>query len=151
MTRDRFLEILRNLHFCNNEAFTDEDGRDFKVQELVKHWYVCHLSNNEKNKSSPWIILGLSITNLDKFDYLKFSSSFSNKVFKAAMNPAAIQSIDEHMVKFKGQLSWKQYLPKKPIKWGIKMWNRCSAQTGYCYEIQLYLGTKCEISIEFFK
>ncbi|KAI0210525.1 hypothetical protein LSAT2_004722, partial [Lamellibrachia satsuma] len=29
-------------------------------------------------------------------------------------------SVDEAMIRFDGRLSWKQYLPKKPVKWGIK-------------------------------
>ena len=35
------------------------------------------------------------------------------------------QSIDEHMVKFKGHHSMKQYVKNKPIKWGFKFWLRC--------------------------
>ena len=31
-------------------------------------------------------------------------------------------SVDEAMVAFKGQLSMKQYLPMKPVKRGIKIW-----------------------------
>jgi len=31
-------------------------------------------------------------------------------------------SIDEAMVKYKGRVFFRQYMPKKPIKWGIKVW-----------------------------
>lgn len=46
------------------------------------------------------------------------------------------------MVKFKGQLSFRQYLPSKPIKWGIKVWSLCKASTGYAYQMQVYTGRK---------
>jgi hypothetical protein len=34
------------------------------------------------------------------------------------------QSIDEIMVAFKGRSILRMYLPKKPKKWGIKLWGR---------------------------
>ena len=39
------------------------------------------------------------------------------------MGPTSEQAIDEHMIKFKGQYSMKQYMPQKLIKKGFKM--RC--------------------------
>ena len=36
-----------------------------------------------------------------------------------------MQSIDEEMIPFKGKHNLKQYLPKKPIKWGFKVFARC--------------------------
>ena len=44
------------------------------------------------------------------------------------------------MIKFKGRLSFRQYLPAKPIKWGIKMWALCESDTGYAYNMQVYTG-----------
>ena len=41
-------------------------------------------------------------------------------------NPNKEQSIDEGMIAFKGRLSFKQYLPAKPTKFGIKVWERAS-------------------------
>ena len=52
------------------------------------------------------------------------------------------QSIDEHMTKFQGHSSMKQYLQLKPIKWGFKWWFRCASSTGYLYEFDLYLVKK---------
>jgi hypothetical protein len=43
-------------------------------------------------------------------------------------NPNKEQSIDEGMIAFKGRLSFKQYLPAKPTKFGIKVWERASPQ-----------------------
>ena len=43
-----------------------------------------------------------------------------NKAFQDAMSDAEKQSIDEHMTKFKGRMSCKQYMKNKPIKWGFK-------------------------------
>lgn len=55
-------------------------------------------------------------------------------------NPNRDQSVDEAMVKFRGRLSFKQYLPLKPIKHGIKVWSRADPNNGYLHEFQVYTG-----------
>ncbi|XP_035218706.1 uncharacterized protein LOC118191946 [Stegodyphus dumicola] len=51
--------------------------------------------------------------------------------FKASMNP---------WLNSKVVSSLKQYLPLKPIKRGIKVWERCDAATGYTYDFNIYSG-----------
>lgn len=60
--------------------------------------------------------------------------------FLKAREESPYQSIDESMTKFKGRSSLKQYLPMKPIKRGIKIWERCDSQTGYTYDFDIYSG-----------
>lgn len=55
-------------------------------------------------------------------------------------HPHKEQSIDEGMIAFKGRLSFKQYFPAKPTKFGIKVWERASPQNGYEHEFQVYTG-----------
>lgn len=63
------------------------------------------------------------------------------------MNNSLRQSIDEHMIKFKGHNIMKQYIKNKPIKWGFKMWCRCESSTGYLYHFDLYTGKKTNTEI----
>lgn len=65
-----------------------------------------------------------------------------NLCFQKAMNNSKRQSIDEHMVKFKGHNIMKQYISNKPIKWGFKMWCRAESSTGYLFQFDLYTGKK---------
>ena len=60
--------------------------------------------------------------------------------FQETYTPYGYATIDESMIKFKGRLSFRQYLPSKPIKWGIKMWALCESDTGYAYNMQVYTG-----------
>jgi hypothetical protein len=57
-----------------------------------------------------------------------------------AYTPSECVAVDESMVKFKGRLSFRQYLPSKPIKWGINAWCLCEFSTRYSYNIQVYTG-----------
>lgn len=102
MTRDRFMKILQNIHFADNQT-ADKSDKAYKLRYIINHL---------------------------------------NEAFQEAMSDADKQSIDEHMTKFKGRMSCKQYMKNKPIKWGFKWWCRCSSKTGYLYEFELYLGKK---------
>ena len=42
--------------------------------------------------------------------------------FAEAYDPHKEVVVDEAMIKFQGRSSLKQYMPKKPVKHGIKVW-----------------------------
>ena len=60
--------------------------------------------------------------------------------FRNCYTPGQYLSIDESMIAFKGRLSFLQYLPKKPHKWGMKAWVLADAKTGYTWAWKLYTG-----------
>ena len=47
--------------------------------------------------------------------------------------------IDEAMIRFKGRSSLKQYVPKKPIRRGIKAWVRADSSNGYICQFDIYI------------
>jgi len=50
-------------------------------------------------------------------------------------------TVDESMIKYMGwAITWIQYMPKKPIKHGIKVFAMCCAATGYLYGFEVYTG-----------
>ena len=49
-------------------------------------------------------------------------------------------SVDESMIAFKGRLSFIQYLPNKPHKWGMKAYVLTDSVSGYTYSWRLYTG-----------
>ena len=54
-------------------------------------------------------------------------------------------SVDEGMIAFKGRLSFRQYLPAKPTKYGIKVWMAADSSNGYVVNFSVYLGSEGEI------
>ena len=52
-------------------------------------------------------------------------------------------SVDESMVKFYGRTLLKQYMPRKPIRFGIKLWALCTI-TGYLLHFEIYCGKEAE-------
>ena len=67
--------------------------------------------------------------------------------FSAVYTPGRNVSIDEAMVPFKGRSSLKQYMPKKPIKRGFKIWMAVDAENGFVTNLEVHTGKK-EGSIE---
>ena len=49
-------------------------------------------------------------------------------------------SVDECMISFKGQISWIQRMPQKPVKVGFKVFVLADSQTGYCWTLDIYVG-----------
>ena len=60
--------------------------------------------------------------------------------FKAHFQPGRDLSIDEAMTGFKRRIFFEQYMPAKPTKWGIKVWEMCEAATGCCVTFDICTG-----------
>ena len=48
--------------------------------------------------------------------------------------------VDEQLVAFRGRCGFRQYIPSKPAKYGIKMWWCCDSQSCYPLKGDVYLG-----------
>nr|XP_033323310.1 piggyBac transposable element-derived protein 4-like [Megalopta genalis] len=99
MKRDRFMSILKYLHFTDNTTDRIED-RLYKVRDIV-----------------------------DKIV----------RTFRNTVKPGKNIVIDESMVPWRGRLSFRQYIPGKRHKYGIKMYKLC-LPGGYTYNIHIYSG-----------
>ena len=44
------------------------------------------------------------------------------------------------MIAFKGRLSFRQYMPAKPTKYGIKVWLTADSSNGFVLNHKVYLG-----------
>ncbi|CAH1988980.1 unnamed protein product [Acanthoscelides obtectus] len=49
-------------------------------------------------------------------------------------------TVDEQLVSFRGRCPFKQYIPSKPAKYGVKIWTLCDSKTSYAYKLQIYTG-----------
>ena len=105
ISRKRFLQIHRFLHFVDNESLP---------------------SYGEPNYS--------------KIQKIKPIHTYLSEQFKDNFTPGRDVAIDEAMVKYKGRSSLKQYMPKKPIKRGFKVWMRADSATRYVSEFTVYEG-----------
>lgn len=60
--------------------------------------------------------------------------------FKRVYDPSKNMSISEGMIAYKGRLSFRQFMPAKLTKYGIKVWMAADAKNGYVSNFAVYLG-----------
>jgi hypothetical protein len=103
--RDRFLLLLKFLHFNDNKNQSETD-KLFKISPVVKHL---------KQK------------------------------FQRIMIPHRNLCIDESLTLWKGRLSFKQYIPSKRHRYGIKIFILCDCLTGFVLDFEIYVGSQTYI------
>ena len=125
-----------------------------KLSAIVEYWRVDNLIGNNVFQNTMIqnrfceILQNLHFagnTYYDKTDRgfkIRQVVDHLNKKFGEVLSNNKEQSIDEHIVKFKGRSDMKQCIKSKPIKWGFKFWFRCSSKTGYLYQLDIYLDKK---------
>ena len=95
-------------------------------------WYLHFVDNTTL---IPW-----SDPGYDKLGKVRPVIRILSEQFLQNYNPHCENSIDEAMIKFKGRSSMKQYLPKKPVKRGFKVWVRADGVNSYVCEFEVYTG-----------
>ncbi|XP_039618136.1 piggyBac transposable element-derived protein 4-like [Polypterus senegalus] len=55
-------------------------------------------------------------------------------------HPGPDVTLDERLLTFRGRCPFRQYMPNKPGKCGIKLWVVCDAQSSYAWDIQVCTG-----------
>ncbi|KAL3969261.1 leucine-rich repeat-containing G protein-coupled receptor 6 [Sarotherodon galilaeus] len=55
-------------------------------------------------------------------------------------NPGPNVTIDEQLMPFRGRCPFRQYIPSKPAKYGIKIWAACDTTSSYAWNLQVYTG-----------
>ncbi|CAG4947572.1 unnamed protein product [Parnassius apollo] len=104
-------------------------------------WLLNHIHLNDNS-----LIPSRENPNFDKLYKIRPLLNIIQRNFRANYKRSEKVAVDESMIKFKGRSSLKQYMPKKPIKRGYKVWMKC-AEPGYCLDFQLYTS-KQEHNVE---
>ncbi|CAH2013256.1 unnamed protein product [Acanthoscelides obtectus] len=55
------------------------------------------------------------------------------------LSPGRVLVIDESMVLFRGRLRFRQYIPNKTHRYGVKLYKLCTS-SGYTYNLKIYTG-----------
>ncbi|KAK3105132.1 hypothetical protein FSP39_017843 [Pinctada imbricata] len=100
-----------------------------RFQKLTQ---FLHMSNNEDHVPT-------GTSGHDRLFKIRPLIDLTRKNFQRYNRPGKCQSIDEGMIRYKGNYFAKQYTPCKPIKRGLKVWMRCEPN-GYTHDYRIYLG-----------
>ena len=75
----------------------------------------------------------------DRFYKVRPILSLFNPKIQGLYKPTKHISVNEGTIGFKGRLSFRQYMPAKPTKYGIRVWMAADASNGFVVN-QVYLG-----------
>ncbi|XP_053372688.1 piggyBac transposable element-derived protein 4-like [Mercenaria mercenaria] len=78
--------------------------------------------------------------NYDRLYKVKPVIQHVSETFLMSYDLSQQAAVDEAMIKFTGKLSFRQYMPAKPIKRGIKIWMLCDSNSAYLSKFEVYLG-----------
>lgn len=82
----------------------------------------------------------------DRLYKIRLLVEHTRNIFKNTMMPNKNLCIDESIIVFKGRLMFKQYIPSKRHRFGIKMFVLCDVETGYILDFIIYVGKETEIN-----
>ena len=136
-----------------NQSVSDTDVQEFLGQENGK-------SQPEDSESDKSTTSGETEWSRD-LQYMHFSHSTNepqcgdddyNRLFKVhqimymvlsnlkhVYEPSKPMSIDKGMIAYKGHLSFRQFMPAKLTKYGVKGWMAANAKNGYISNFAVYL------------
>ncbi|XP_062380314.1 piggyBac transposable element-derived protein 4-like [Sardina pilchardus] len=104
-SQDRFLILLRSLHFADNTTLNTAD----LLSKIIP-----------------------------VFSYLTTQ-------FKKVFTPFQNLCIDESLMLWKGRLRFRQYIPSKRHRFGIKFFILCDVKTSYVQDLIIYTGSPTDI------
>ena len=144
-----------------NQSVSDTKVQEFSEQESSE-------SQPEDSESDKSTISGEPERSRD-LQYMHFSHSTNepqrgdddyNRLFKVhrimymvlsnlkhIYEPSKPMSIDKGMIAYKGHLSFRQFMPAKLTKYGVKLW--MAAKNGYISNFAVYLDQAEKTAIEF--
>lgn len=104
-SQDRFLLLLRCLHFANNATAVSNDPL-----KKIRHIFTALTSS-----------------------------------FRRIFVPYRDLCVDESLMKWKGRLAFRQFIPSKRHRFGIKFFVLCDVLTGYVEDMIIYTGSSTDI------
>ncbi|XP_038072683.1 piggyBac transposable element-derived protein 4-like isoform X2 [Patiria miniata] len=75
----------------------------------------------------------------DKFAPIRDVFEMFRSTLIRHFSPSDSLTVGEQLLAFRGRCSFKQYMPKKPAKYGLKFWTAVDSRTHYTYNMQPYV------------
>nr|CAH7728882.1 unnamed protein product [Callosobruchus chinensis] len=81
---------------------------------------------------------------VDKLAAIREIFEYAVNKFQETYNPSCYLTFDEQLVAFRGKCPFRQYLPSKPAKYGIKIFALVDTKNAYACNLEIYAGKQPE-------
>ena len=133
--------ITRNKHMTIEEHWSTHPYLENPIFRKIMSRDRYQLLLQMLHFSDPYVIN----SSRDKLIKIRTLLQYTRKFFKETMIPYKNLCIDESIVVFKGRLMFKQYMPSKRHRFGIKMFVLCDVTTNYILDFIIYCGEGTDI------
>src|SRR5215510_12576011 len=138
-----FLAITIQMGHCIRDRLTDYWSRAENFHTLFysnsmkrdRFFHILRFLHFTDNKNEP----DMTDENSDRLWKMRHLFDILNHKFRKFYNPSEHLAVAEVIVKYKGRVIFRQYIPKKHKRFGIKIYKLCD-ETGYTYNMTVYLG-----------
>jgi hypothetical protein len=138
-----FLALIIEMGHCIRDKLTDYWTRaehfhtTFYTNAMKRDRFLhtLHFLHFTDNKNEP----DLTDVNSDRIRKMRNLFDILKENFSKFYNPSEHLAVDEVIVRFKGYVIFRKYIPKKHKCFGIKIY-KLFDETGYTYDMTVYLG-----------
>lgn len=99
---------------------------------------LTHLHFNDSREHTPG----------NKLEKIKWVIDHLRSKFTASLKPFQDLCVDESLLLWRGRLSFRQYIPQKRNRFGMKFFVLCDVETGCILDFIVYTGTGTEIKVD---
>jgi hypothetical protein len=100
--------------------------------EMILH--CLHLVNNEE------VIRDVNDPRFDRIAKTRWLVDMFHDVSKRIYNLEREVTVDECVIPYKGYCFIRQFMPDKPIRFGIKVWMLASSKSRFIWKMEVYFG-----------
>ncbi|XP_071052896.1 piggyBac transposable element-derived protein 4-like [Onthophagus taurus] len=131
--------VMRSSHLNFDDLFSADDmGNEFFYTTMSKQRFLfilrCVRFDEKATRAERQETDKLAAIRV-LFDYIV------NKCGQL-FTPSEYLTVDEQLVAFRGHCNFRQYMPSKPNKYGIKIFALVDAKNFYNLKMEVYLGTQ---------
>ena len=128
------VSVPNPLYFTKDSLFKSTGiSEKFTRDRLDKIGQYFHVTNNRNNPQR-------GDAGHDKLSHIRHIITRVKDNIRSQYNPHPEITVDEAMIGFNGRLGFKQYIPMKPTKRGIKVWVCADPHNGYVNDFNVYTG-----------
>ena len=135
-----FIALEISMGLVNKPTLASYFSKDFGLTDTPGFRYQMSRKRYELIRSCLHFVDNAQRNKDDRLSKIRDILDMVSDLYKEIYITNKEVSVDEAMLRFKGRLFWKQYMPKKPTKWGIKVWALCDSNTGYLLKFDVYTG-----------
>jgi hypothetical protein len=111
------------------------------ISQLMTRDRYEHITRCLHVASAPPSITDKDSPTYDKLHKIRWMLDEIRERFKSMWSPNQQMIVDEGMIMYKGKYCpVRQYMPKKPIRFGIKVWATTDALSKYLWNFEVYCG-----------